>query len=158
MRIFSFLIIITMMALVSTPTHAAINPDLVICERYDMTLQEEISAGGDEYLFCAKDDGTVCSIEDVYGGFCGEEYLPHLACVTEGNHVFDQFEVCCEGLVPYLPDGFSGQPSCKKINKTQEFFGQLVDLPIFWIIVVAVLTGAIPAAINWKKYKKQNEK
>jgi len=137
------------------PAQAAINPDLVICEKYGMEMIEKISDGGDEYLFC-RDGDVVCEIEDVYSGFCNGEALPFLSCVEEGNHVFEEFEECCAGSVPYMKEGYVGQPSCKKINKVQEFVGDAIDNPAISTVLIVLGVGLITGFLVNRKKRKLN--
>ena len=137
------------------PAQAAINPDLVICERYGFERIEE-STADDDYIFCKLPDGSLCDVMDVYSGFCNDEALPFLACVEEGEYVFDQFEECCAGSVPYLKEGYSGQPSCKKINKIQEFLGDAIDNPAISSFLIVLGVGLITGFLVHRKKKRLN--
>jgi hypothetical protein len=71
-------------------------------------------ADGDSVRF---PDGSLCHLNDFNAGICGQQWMTNEYCVPQGAYVWDG--QCCEGLVPYLPEGMEGQATCQPIDQIQ---------------------------------------
>jgi hypothetical protein len=85
--------------------------------RYKNVLQRGYEfADGDSVRF---PDGSTCQLDDFNAGLCGQKWMTIDYCIPQGAYVWDG--PCCEGLVPYLPEGMAGQATCQPIGMEVEF-------------------------------------
>ena len=133
-----FIVLIFLIFLISFSS-GAINPYPPFCAHQGYQVTED--------RYCDFGDGTKCSLEEFYKGYCGTEYQKEFPCVKEGNHVFS-FEECCEGSEPYIEFGIVGQPSCEKTG----FLSGWMQPEILVIFVVTILI--IAGFLYMQKKKK----
>jgi hypothetical protein len=62
-------------------------------------------------------DGSVCHLDDFNEGTCGIQWMTNDYCVPQGAYVWDG--PCCDGLMPYLPEGMAGQATCQPIEEIE---------------------------------------
>ncbi|MFK8103085.1 MAG: hypothetical protein AB8G15_11190 [Saprospiraceae bacterium] len=106
---------------------AAINPVYKHC------MQRGYAVDGD---YCVFPDSTRCLLTAFNEQRCGEQWFIEDYCIPLGAYVWDA-DKCCEGLVAYLPEGVSGQATCRKrasIVAPQNFAG-----PSLWIIAGTII-------------------
>ncbi len=97
-------------------------------------------------------DGSRCSLDDFNNKRCGKEYFDQPYCVQEGVYVWAE-NVCCEGLVPYLPAGVDGQAICKARGKVD--FSVILRNPLLWLSILAFTTVVYGSLRVAKKYIKK---
>jgi hypothetical protein len=97
-------------------------------------------------------DDTRCSLDDFNNKLCGKEYFDKPYCVAEGNYVWDE-NVCCEGLVPYLPPGVDGQAYCKA--RGQVDFSETLRNPLLWLGILGFTAVFYTSLLVAKKYIKK---
>lgn len=97
-------------------------------------------------------DGTRCSLHDFNNKLCGKEYFDQPYCVQEGVYVWDE-NVCCEGLVPYLPAGVEGQAVCKARGKVD--FSEILRNPFLWLGILGLTAVVYFSLLLVKKFIKR---
>lgn len=97
---------------------------------YKECMQRGYSVDGD---YCVFPDESRCLLDSFNEGVCGSKWLTDDYCVEEGEQVWDANR-CCDGFIPYVPDGHDAQSTCqsqeaiehKKTMKTLLFWGALL--------------------------------
>lgn len=65
---------------------------------------------------CHFSENTSCDGEAFLDGECGEEFQKNISCRKKSEHVFPEFERCCEDMEPHIEPGTIGQPTCQPEN------------------------------------------
>ena len=133
------LLLILFLSLESTATFGMIDP------RYKECMQRGYEVSGD---YCVFPDGSRCNIDSFNSGACGAEWMTENYCISEGVAVWDE-ELCCEGLIAYLPSGTAGQAKCTSIVEATE--NEFVLNWITWVSLILI----IAATILYRRYGKK---
>lgn len=148
------LIITFALFIMTTVAHSAINPD------YANAMERGYQLSGDSVVF---PDGSKCLLSAFNDGSCGQEWMTDDYCVPEGAYVWNG-DKCCEGLEPYLKEGYDGQERCVKKQKGDKeddessWWNDLMSNSMFWIGLLIPFILLIYIAISVKKrIKNQNE-
>jgi hypothetical protein len=120
-----------------------------INDYYKEVMQRGYSIDGDSVVL---PDSSKCSIDDFNNRLCGKEFFDLDYCVAEGNYVWDD-EKCCKGLVAYLPEGVSGQATCRKKGKVD--FSLVLRNPLLWLSILAFTAVVYGSLLVAKKYIKR---
>ncbi len=126
------------------PAHAAINPDIILCERYDMHMEILTDANGEEVWSCVNET-TSCPIDEVNNGSCDGVALEPLRCRVQDEEVETSIESCCEGFTPYW-DESNGQSIC--IDPMRET-GWMRFSPLAYRLFVVILVAVGASAAYW---------
>ena len=71
-----------------------------------------------------------------------------ITCVPEHTAHWKEGYPCCEGLIPYLPLEYAGQPSCTPYEEVP-----IVYHPTFWSLLGFILIAVIVFLIKKKNSK-----
>jgi len=151
-----FITIIVLIAF-STIVSAAMEPSKPFCEHQGYTFDEGNSTPNT--MYCIIDNDNKYLSLDFFNGDCGQEYLKEFPCRQEGEHVWSQFEECCEGLIPthlkykgYFGKTMIGQSMCEPIPN---FFNRFLRYSlIFWLSILIVISFIINWIIRRRKTTK----
>ena len=126
------------------PAHAAINPDIILCERYDMYMEILTDENGEEVWSCVNET-TSCPIDEVNNGSCNGVALEPLRCRVQGEEVETSIESCCEGFSPYW-DESNGQSIC--FDPMRKTGGSSIH-PWMYRLFVVILVAASSSLAYW---------
>jgi hypothetical protein len=106
--------------------------------RYKNVLQRGYEfAEGDSVRF---PDGSVCQLDDFNAGLCGQQWMTVDYCIPQGAYVWDG--PCCDGLMPYLPQGMAGQATCQPIG-TEEYYDNINGIDEGWSWWMSFFAGLV---------------
>jgi len=142
----------------ATIVQAAMEPSRPYCEHQGYTFDEGNQTPNT--MYCVFNEENKCHSMDFFKGDCGQEFVREFPCRLEGEHMWPQFEECCEGLIPsnQKHKGYwgkmmlaIGQPNCQPIPN---FFDRYLKYSLlFWLTVLAVFVF-----IFFRVYKKIRSK
>lgn len=125
------------------PAFAAINPVYKECSQRGYQIY------GDSCIF---PDNSTCPLDEFNAGTCGSQWLTQDYCVKQGRHVWD-YNRCCSGLRPYLPEGVAGQPTCEPdfLSARHAYDWSTNDFEIYLAVGVLIVIVSIGFLIFRKK-------